>query len=50
MSINIVSFVWLGRTKLGYRAIIIGLFTICLLYSYTLLDLIKGIDSISSNL
>ena len=50
MSINIISFVWLERTKLRYRTIVIGLFAICLSYSYTLLDLTKDIDSISSSL
>ena len=50
ISISIMSFVWPGRTKLGYKAIIIGLFAIYLSYSYTLLGLTKGIGSISSNL
>ena len=50
ISISIVSFVWSGRTKLGYRTIVIDLFAIYLSYSYTLLDLIKDIDFIPSNL
>ena len=45
-----MSSVWPRRTKLGYRAIVIGLFTICPSYSYTLLGLIKDIDFIPSNL
>ena len=50
MSIDVVSSVWPERTKLGYRAIVIGLLAICPSYPRTLLGLAKGIGSMPSSL